>query len=162
MVGEVLHVYIPARMSANEEHEWVSKMVGRMERRRSADRIDLARRARSLARAHDLPVPATIRWVGNQEWRWGSCTPSDGTIRISSRLAKEPAWVLDYVIVHELAHLSVAGHGPRFWRLVERYPLAERARGFLMARGLATGEPDSPSDEGGLPDGSEPGSVTAV
>jgi hypothetical protein len=83
-------------------------------------------------------------------------------VRISSRLSREPGWVIDYVIVHELAHLSVSGHGPRFWRLVERYPLAERARGFLMARGLETGEPDSPLVEGGLPDGSEPGSVTAV
>jgi predicted metal-dependent hydrolase len=51
-------------------------------------------------------------------------------------LAKEPPWVLDYVIVHELAHLHVSGHGQAFWELVNRYPLAERARGFLMARGV--------------------------
>jgi len=58
------------------------------------------------------------------------------TIRISNRLAAEPGWVLDYVIVHELAHLLVPGHGPEFRALVDRYPRAERARGFLMARGL--------------------------
>jgi predicted metal-dependent hydrolase len=51
-------------------------------------------------------------------------------------LAKEPSWVLDYVIVHELAHLHVRGHDKAFWELVNRYPLAERARGFLIARGL--------------------------
>jgi predicted metal-dependent hydrolase len=82
--------------------------------------------------------------VDNQAWRWGSCTPSEGTIRISSRLAAEPAWVLDYVIVHELAHLSVACHDARFWALVHRYPRAERARGFLMARGMADADDASP------------------
>lgn len=55
---------------------------------------------------------------------------------ISTRLAAEPAWVLDYVIMHGLGHLIVPGHGPAFWRVVERYPRSERARGFLMAPGL--------------------------
>ncbi len=166
VVDGVLRVHIPARMSTEEERHWVSEMVGRIERRTSAARIDLGSRARTLARQHGLELPASIRWVDNQESRWGSCTPCDRTIRISSRLAREPTWVVDYVIVHELAHLSVAGHGPRFWRLVDRYPLAERARGFLMARGLDTGEPDAPGDldhgGGGLPGDSDTGSVTAV
>jgi predicted metal-dependent hydrolase len=143
MVEGVLRVHIPARMSVQEEQQWVSEMVGRMERRATAARIDLMSRARSLARQYGLEVPDSIRWVDNQESRWGSCTPAHRTIRISSRLAREPMWVIDYVIVHELAHLSVSGHGARFWRLVERYPLAERARGFLIARGLETGEPDA-------------------
>jgi predicted metal-dependent hydrolase len=86
-----------------------------------------------------LARPAQISWSDNQEWRWGSCTPASRSIRISSRLAKEPGWVLDYVIVHELAHLDVPRHDAAFWALVSRYPLAERARGFLIARGL---EPD--------------------
>ncbi|MGH9093556.1 MAG: M48 metallopeptidase family protein, partial [Acidimicrobiales bacterium] len=89
---------------------------------------------------HGLPSPASIAWSDRQEWRWGSCTPAHGSVRISSRLAREPQWVLDYVIVHELAHLAEPGHGRRFWRLVERYPLTERARGFLIARAL---EPDA-------------------
>ena len=78
----------------------------------------------------------SIRYVGNQNGRYGSCTPSRGTIRISDRLTNMPAWVRDYVIVHELAHLEEANHGPRFWKLVNRYPLTERARGYLMAIGL--------------------------
>jgi predicted metal-dependent hydrolase len=150
-------------MSKQEEAHWVSEMAGRMMRRTAASRIDLSARAKALARQYGLQVPSSIRWVDNQESRWGSCTPQDRTIRISSRLVREPVWVIDYVVVHELAHLSVAGHGPRFWRLVERYPLAERARGFLIARGLESGEPDASTEaDGGLPDGSDAGSVTAV
>lgn len=161
MVGGILKVYIPASLSAEEESRWVSTMVGRMERRTSAERIDLEARAAGLARQYGLGRPVSIRWVDNQASRWGSCTPADRSIRLSSRLAREPGWVIDYVIVHELAHLSVAGHGPRFWDLVERYPLAERARGFLMARGLEDGEPDEEADDAGLPAGSRQGSATA-
>ncbi|MGI8913207.1 MAG: M48 metallopeptidase family protein, partial [Chloroflexota bacterium] len=61
-------------------------------------------------------------------------------IRLSDRLAQVPDWVRDYVIVHELAHLLRADHSPAFWRLVQRYKLAERARGYLMALGLERGE----------------------
>lgn len=135
-VGGVLRVSIPAAMSVAEEQRHVAEMVRRMRRRTESALVDLPTRAAALARTHGLPTPTSVRWVDNQESRWGSCTPVDGTIRLSTRLAAEPPWVLDYVIMHELAHLVVAGHGPRFWALVERYPRTERARGFLMARGL--------------------------
>jgi predicted metal-dependent hydrolase len=75
--------------------------------------------------------PTSVRWVSNMASRWGSCTPTDGTIRVSSRLRDMPSWVLDYVLVHELAHLLVPGHGTDFWDLVGRYPRTERARGYL-------------------------------
>jgi predicted metal-dependent hydrolase len=139
-VGGVLRVSIPASMTALEEAKWVAEMVKRMERRVSTERIDLSERAHALADRYGLRHPYLIRWVDNQEWRWGSCTPSDGTVRISSRLAREPLWVLDYVIVHELAHLSVSRHDQQFWAIVHRYALTERARGFLMARGLEHAE----------------------
>jgi predicted metal-dependent hydrolase len=71
--------------------------------------------------------------------RYGSCTPEDGTIRLSDRLLDFPAWVRDYVLVHELAHLVEPNHSAAFWSLVARYPLAERARGFLIAKGLDEG-----------------------
>lgn len=135
-VNGVLRVSIPATMTKADEERWVQEMVRRMARRAATEAVDLGRRAEELARRHGLPTPLSIRWADNQEWRWGSCTPSAGTIRISSRLGREPGWVLDYVIVHELAHLEVARHDRRFWDLVNRYPLAERARGFLIARGL--------------------------
>ena len=112
------------------------EVTERREPERDTARIDLRRRARRLAARYDLPVPRSIRWAPNQLTLWGSCTPDDGTIRVSSRLGAYPRWVLDYVIVHELAHLVVRTHGPRFARLVDRYPMAERARGFLIAKGI--------------------------
>lgn len=160
LVDGAVRVCIPATMSHDEERRWVAEMVGRMQRKAAVAPLELTGRAAALAARYGLEKPASIRWVDNQELRWGSCTPGQGTIRISSRLGCEPAWVVDYVIVHELAHLSVRGHGPRFWELVGRYPLAERARGFLIARGSETGEPDLLDDP--LRPTSEPGSVTAV
>lgn len=144
-VGDVLRVSVPATMSRAEEERWVNEMLKRIGRRQQHPASpDLHARAAVLADRFGLAMPASTRWVGNQQYRWGSCTPSDGSIRISSRLAKEPQWVLDYVLVHELAHLHVCGHGKAFWEIVNRYPLAERARGFLMARGLE--DPDEEPD----------------
>jgi predicted metal-dependent hydrolase len=145
-VGGVLRVLLPAGMSPDEEDQWVVRMIGRMERMEQAREIDLPDRAARLAARYSVPEPAEIRWVDNQEHRWGSCHPATGRIRISSRLAKEPVWVVDYVIMHELAHLVVAAHNPRFWAVVDRYPLSERARGFLIARGWGA---DDEVDDGG-------------
>lgn len=138
-VGDVLRVSIPATMTPAEEAHWVDRMRRRFERAARAEGVDLETRAQGLAERFGLPLPETIRWVDNQARRWGSCTPGAGTIRISSRLAAFPHWVLDYVIVHELAHLVEPFHNPAFWSLVTRYPRTERARGYLMAKGV---EPD--------------------
>ena len=72
--------------------------------------------------------PASIRWATNQTKRWGSCTLATREIRISSRLRVAPPWVLDAVIVHELAHLLEPGHSPRFRELESRYPAPARRR----------------------------------
>lgn len=88
----------------------------------------------------------SVRYVKNQNSRFGSCTPANGSIRLSDRLASMPAWVRDYALVHEMAHLVEANHGPRFWKLVNRYPLTERARGYLMAVGLEAPEGDDNAD----------------
>jgi predicted metal-dependent hydrolase len=133
-VGGVLRVSIPATLTKAEEEHWVAEMVRRTERRSTTAEIDLMQRAEQLAARYDLPLPDVIRWVDNQEWRWGSCTPTDRSVRISTRLGAEPSWVLDYVIVHELVHLAIPRHDATFWAMVNRYPKAERARGFLMAR----------------------------
>lgn len=134
--GKRIVVLIPARFSVSEEQEWVGRMVARVEgggvRTRHGDTA-LARRAAELSRRYldGAAVPASVRWVPSMRTRWASCTPADATIRLSRRLQELPAWVQDYVLVHELAHLIEPGHTPRFWRLLERYPRTERARGYL-------------------------------
>ena len=132
----MLRVSIPSTMTKAEEERWVAEMVGRMGRKAVAESVDLQRRAQTLAARYRLPPARSVRWVDNQQWRWGSCTPADGSVRISTRLAGLPGWVLDYVVVHELAHLAEPGHGPAFWAVVNRYPRTERARGYLMAKGI--------------------------
>lgn len=134
LVGGVLRIALPSWMSKAEEAHWVREMSGRFRRKMSADRLRLAERATTLARRHDLPRPGSIRWADDMRSRWGSCTPAAGTVRISTRLAPFPDWVVDYVIVHELAHLEVLEHSDEFWRLVYRYPKAERAIGYLIAK----------------------------
>ena len=128
-------------------------MSRRFTRRTTSATIDLEARAALLARRFDLPVPRTIRFVENQRARWGSCTPANGSIRLSSRLAEFPSWVLDHVIVHELAHLLEPGHGRAFRALVARDPLGERATGFLLAKGMDGDDLDDLDDldEAGRP-----------
>ena len=134
LVGGVLRIALPSWMSKAEEAHWVREWSGRFLRKMSADRLRLDERANALARRYDLPSPDSIRWADEMRSRWGSCTPSLRTIRIATRLAQFPDWVVDYVIVHELAHLAVLGHNDDFWRLVYRYPKAERAIGYLIAK----------------------------
>jgi hypothetical protein len=145
--GERVVVLIPDRFSRAEETEWVERMLARLaareERIRRTDEELLARARRLTARYlpdhTSIVVPTSVRWVTNQNGRWGSCTPDDGTIRISHRIQEMPDWVIDYVLLHELAHLVVPSHNNRFWELVSRYPKSERARGYLEGISAATG-----------------------
>jgi hypothetical protein len=135
--GDRIVVMIPASLSRREEAEWVETMVARLERserRRRPSDDDLMQRALALSDRHlgGLATPESVRWVENQNSRWGSCTPGDRTIRLSVRLRGMPPWVIDYVLVHELAHLLETGHDARFWAWVDRYPQAERAKGYLL------------------------------
>ncbi|GAA0950507.1 M48 family metallopeptidase [Nonomuraea longicatena] len=134
--GDKTIVLLPAWLSGEDAEEWVSRMLDRLaakERRRRPTDEGLMARAKELSAKYldGKARPASVRWVDNQQHRWGSCTPETETIRISTRLKGLPEWVIDYVIIHELVHLLVPSHGPGFWALVEQYPKAERARGFL-------------------------------
>ncbi len=140
IVNGVIEVRAPARISKKELDATVATLVARLERRHRAESVDLDARAHRLARRFDLPPPTSVVWA-EQRSRWGSCTPSTGELRLSNRLAAWPPWVLDYVIVHELAHLVEFDHSPAFHAIVDRYPLAERARGFLIAK--SQGEEDT-------------------
>lgn len=134
--GATTVVCIPARFSGAEEAEWVEKMLARLraqDRRRRPGDAGLTARAADLSSRYldGAAPPRTVRWVDNQHTRWGSCTPADSAVRISTRLRGVPTWVLDYVLLHEMAHLLEPGHGPEFWALLEHYPRTERARGYL-------------------------------
>ncbi len=105
---------------------------------RAAQNEALHRRALALSKTYfgGLLVPTRVQYVTNQATLHGSCSVRTGEVRVSHRLAAMPSWVRDYVLVHEIAHLQVPNHSRAFWRLVARYPLMERARGFLMGAGL--------------------------
>ncbi|MCS6845320.1 MAG: M48 family metallopeptidase [Caldilineales bacterium] len=143
VVNGELVVQAPAALSDAELAPIVEQLQRRLERRQARQDLslsdeDLERLAQDLNRRYFNGQLRwqSIRWVTNQTRRFGSCTPGDGTIRISHRVASLPAFVRAYVVMHELAHLREPNHGLRFWKLVNRYPLTERARGYLMAIGL--------------------------
>jgi predicted metal-dependent hydrolase len=143
MVDGEFVVQAPANMSDAELQPIIEKLQTRLQKRQAKETLDdkaLHRRAQELNRQYfgGKLKWRSIKWVTNQNSRFGSCTPTNGTIRLSHRLATMPNFVRDYVIVHELAHLLEANHGPKFWKLVNRYPRTERARGYLMAVGLET------------------------
>ena len=138
LVGDTVEVRIPARMSAAEEEKAVADILARLRRKQMSTATsdeDLQARAEELnARLlDDRATIGSIRWVSNQKTRWGSCTPSTGAIRITDRLRQVPDYVLDAVILHELVHTFIPGHGPEFWEWADRAPQAERAKGYLEA-----------------------------
>jgi predicted metal-dependent hydrolase len=145
LVGGVVRVQVPSWMRADDVDRHVAELVPRLERRFRSSHVDLPARAAELARRHRLPRPTSVVWAENQQRQWGSCNVHTGEIRISIRLADHPTWVLDYVLVHELAHLVHADHSAAFKALVDQYPLAERARGFLMAKDDASAAPPPPA-----------------
>jgi predicted metal-dependent hydrolase len=137
LADDHVRVLLPGWVRPEDEAAWVQPLVDRLARRVAQRSVDLTERAALLARRYRLPEPASIRWVSNQGKRWGSCTPSTGEIRISDRLADGgvPQYVLDYVVVHELAHLRHADHSAAFKALEARFPRVERANGYLEALG---------------------------
>lgn len=140
---QTLEIRAPAGLAAAELDKAIDDLVRKMGQKRARQRnfrsdADLQARAERCNRAYFAGALnwRSIRFVGNQNGRFGSCTPANGTIRISDRLTQVPDFVLEYVVVHELAHLVEPNHSPRFWELVYRFDRAERARGYLMALAL--------------------------
>lgn len=162
--GDRIVVLMPAGLSAEQEQRHVSALVDKLRRGHQRRRLkgeDLNARAGRLSREHlgGRAVPSEVKWVTNQKARWGSCSPDTGRIRISSMLDGMPGWVVDAVLVHELAHLLVADHGPRFQELVRRYPRYAEASAFLDGVSWARGNPGGAleSDDVGEPDDGDAG-----
>ena len=135
--GETPQLVVPAGTSARTiaralaaHRDWFARRVAS----EPARVLDLAavrigeREGRRLARerviavaereADRLGVSYARLTIRDQRSRWGSCSTT-GALSFNWRLVLAPPAILDYVVVHELCHLHVQGHSPRFWRLVE-------------------------------------------
>lgn len=160
-------VMLPQDLSQRQQEQWARRMVARIvaqesNRRPPSDDGSLRARADRLAAAHLDPVvghrvrATEVKWVSNQETRWGSCSVHSGVIRLSDRMRAMPDWVVDHVLVHELAHLVEPNHSARFHELVNRYPRTQRAIGYLegwsAARRSGGADPAAPADEFDAPD----------
>ncbi len=146
-VGGIIHLYLPAGLAEDEEAKYVQWAKKRFESLRRKKELkaqnaveELKQRAQELNKRY---FAGELSWnqmgyTTEQNARtFGICNTKNRTVRISDRLLTMPNFVHDYVVVHELAHLKVPRHGPDFWKLVERYPKTERARGYLMAIGMS-------------------------
>ena len=160
--GDTIVVRLPAGLPAAEDARLVDRLVEKVTGRARAEALggDEGLHARALALADrylDGVRPSAVRFSSRMTQRLGSCTPTEGTIRISEEVAGFPAWVRDYVLLHELAHLRVPDHSPAFHQLLSRYPRAERARGWL--EGYAAGRLHAGRHH---PEGSDPATPPAA
>jgi len=155
--GDRMVIVVPTHLKGAARDEMVETLSRRLLRHRPllhASDDELAQRARALGHRYLEGVEAaSIRWATNQNTRWGSCTIGTREIRISHRLKMVPGWVLDAVIVHELAHLIERNHNARFRQLENRFPRRAEADTFLDGYALGmhmsqggTGGPPGPED----------------
>jgi predicted metal-dependent hydrolase len=85
--------------------------------------------------ANMIGVTVASASINNIQYRWGSCTPKD-KIRINWRLIKAPMFAINYIVVHELAHLLEFNHTPRFWNIVQTHSTQmEKAKRWLLDHG---------------------------
>lgn len=149
---------MPAHLRRAEEDELVADLVARAWARATAGDVPpgppptTARRATRgpvgprgdvllVARADAVAarwLPGTVArrvaWSHRMQRRWASCTPATAHVRVSHRLADAPDAVLDSILLHELAHLHEAGHGPAFRALVAVDPSSAAATAWLAHR----------------------------
>jgi predicted metal-dependent hydrolase len=107
--------------------------------RRAGDflRAEARRRFSAQAMAKAAVAGLTVRRIAVRDTRsrWGSCS-ADGSLMFCWRLLMAPAFVQDYVVAHEVAHLRHMNHGPDFWRLTDLLsPHRPQAVAWLSAQG---------------------------
>ncbi len=139
-------VAVPAKLTLEDEQYWIPHMVEKLEKSQrnrqfhtAASDEALMQRSLELSSKYlgSRAVPASVRWVDNQNGRWGSATPASQAIRISHHVQGMPQWVVDYVLLHELAHLIHPNHSTAFWAELACYPELERAKAFLAGASFA-------------------------
>jgi len=149
LIGETVVIYLPCGMHREEERKIIEKMKKKIENKRLKRNINnddyLIKRSAHFNNKYfqgTLKINS-IEFVTNQECCNGSCTPVNRTIRLSHKLLGMPKWVLDYVLMHEMSHLLHPDHSKEFWEKVSEYKYSERARGFLIAKGMEKDETET-------------------
>ncbi len=151
--GDRIVVYLPAHLDEASRKSTVDWLVQRLMTRyrfpSSLSDDELLQRAIDLSERYLVGErPSSVRWVTNQSARWGSCSHYSGEIRLSHRLCVVPVWVLDSVLVHEVAHLTYPDHSPEFHRLAAGYPRHKEAGVFLAGYSLGLSTPTTPTKPG--------------
>ena len=140
--GDIMYVYAPVDTPEKELHKIIENFKKRFARRNLKRELNKERNLREVfSELNKIYFDGKIKiksieYVTNQQKICGSCNYKKKTIRISHCLAHMPEWVRDYVIIHEMAHILEPNHSKAFWDIVYRYKLVERARGFLIAKGM--------------------------
>lgn len=153
-------VQLPASLSDAAADRTIATLVARVTgqeraRERGGDAW-LAQRADEVgARWLDGVTASSVSWSSRMARRWASATPATGEIRVSDRAAAMPDRVVDYLLVHELAHLVVADHSPAFHALVAAYPHVDWAQGFLAGVQHCHSRPTGLQDVGGTQSSSD-------
>ena len=145
-VGGRIVVSLPAHLSQEAREKtiaWlVDRLVAKHPLRTAIGDAELMTRAVALSDRYRIGArPTSVRWVTNQSARWGSCSFHSGEIRLSHRLRSVPEWVLDAVLVHELAHLVHPNHSAAFHHLANGYRRHHEAGIFLAGYGLGLAAP---------------------
>lgn len=134
----MIQLAVPMNMKdadiVNSARDLIGKIKARQRRgQRFQSSPELFDRAIHLARVWLKAEvhPTSVVWSDRQTTMWGSCTATTGAIRISTMLRGMPQWVIDGVLVHELAHLKYGGHDQDFQDFTRRYPRMAEADAFL-------------------------------
>lgn len=138
--GETIVIVVPKRLPKKDRQAYADELAGKLIAARDKNRptdADLHKRAAFLSKTYlkGAAKPTSVQWSTRQNSRWGSCTAAEGTIRLSARLQGAPQFVIDAVLVHELAHLLVSDHSPEFYELANRFP--RQADADLFLKGMA-------------------------
>ncbi len=145
MVDDTMHINAPVGMPQEKLQKIIDQFKTRFEKRKLKQELNkttktLQETAQQLNRQYfsgSLEIKS-IEYSVNQDRIFGICNHRTKNIKISYRLKEMPDWVRNYVIMHELAHLVEPNHGENFWNLVYQYKLTERAKGYLIAKGLGS------------------------
>lgn len=141
--GPRIVVVVPKRLAKRDRQAYADELAAKLIANRNKTRptdAELHERANYLSRTFlgGQAVPTAVQWSTRQMHRWGSCTATDGTIRVSARLQGAPQFVIDAVLVHELAHLLHSDHSPAFYELANKFPRQRDAELFLKGMTFAS------------------------